>query len=79
MGDFVSGISHVLNKGEVSKLFTEPFVAIGEGNNDAEMIRKATIGIAYGGVHFPASTVMACATHAIFEEAQLCRFLRQLL
>lgn len=78
-GDFVNGITYVLNKGEVSKNFSQPFVAVGEGNNDAEMIRKAAIGIAYGGVHYPASTVMACATHAIFEEAQLCRFLRQLL
>lgn len=78
--DKIVKVSYVLDKGEtVMKHFGDCFVAIGEGNNDAEMIRNARIGIAYGGVHQPATSVLSCATHVIYEEGKLCEFLRQLL
>lgn len=72
-------VIEVLEKGRVAKTIPGNFVAVGEGNNDAEMIKEATIGLAYGGVHSPAKSVLAYATHAIYQEDQLCRFLRQLL
>ncbi|MCZ1264083.1 HAD-IB family phosphatase [Paenibacillus marchantiae] len=72
-------VLEVLEKRQVAKKIPGEFVAVGEGNNDAEMIREATIGLAYGGVHAPAKSVLAYATHAIYQEDQLCRFLRQLL
>ncbi|MFZ5826820.1 MAG: HAD-IB family phosphatase [Bacillota bacterium] len=75
---YVTGVLSVLEKGRVPGLFTGPVVAVGEGNNDADMIRNASIGIGFGGVHPPAASVMAYATHAIYEEGSLCRFLRQL-
>jgi phosphoserine phosphatase len=75
---FITKVTEVLEKGKVAKGFVGNFVAIGEGNNDVDMIKKATIGLAYGGVHSPANSVLACASHAIYEEEQLCRFLRQL-
>lgn len=56
-----------------------PFVAIGDGNNDAEMIEAAEVGIGYGGVREIAPAVLACATHAIYEEEKLVEFLERLL
>lgn len=76
---FITKVIDVLEKGKVARSIKGKFIAIGEGNNDAEMIKEATIGVAYGGVHSPANSVLACASHAIYEEEQLCRFLRQLL
>ncbi|OPA75649.1 phosphoserine phosphatase [Paenibacillus selenitireducens] len=76
---FIIRVTDVLEKGKIARSFEGRFIAIGEGNNDAEMIKEATIGLAYGGVHSPANSVLACASHAIYEEEQLCRFLRQLL
>ncbi|WP_234987244.1 HAD-IB family phosphatase [Bacillus sinesaloumensis] len=75
----ITKVTEVLEKGRIVKKFTGKIVAIGEGHNDAEMIKEATIGLAYGGVHSPANSVLACASHAIYEEDELCRFLRQLL
>ncbi|MCY9529212.1 MULTISPECIES: HAD-IB family phosphatase [Paenibacillus] len=75
---YITKVTAVLEKGKVAKDFVGKIVAIGEGNNDAEMIKEATIGLAYGGVHSPANSVLACASHAVYEEEQLCRFLRQL-
>ncbi|ANY65376.1 phosphoserine phosphatase [Paenibacillus sp. BIHB 4019] len=77
--DFVTGIESILDKETVALHIPKPFVAIGEGNNDAGMIKNATIGIGYGGVHAPADSVLACATHAIYDEVKLCQFLKQLL
>ncbi|WP_426333563.1 HAD-IB family phosphatase [Paenibacillus silvae] len=77
-GKIVS-VLEVLEKRLVAKNTPGRFVAVGEGNNDAEMIKEATIGLAYGGVHEPAKSVLEYATHAIYQEDQLCRFLRQLL
>ncbi|MBG9732912.1 HAD-IB family phosphatase [Paenibacillus alvei] len=75
---YITKVTAVLEKGKVARDFVGKFVAIGEGNNDAEMIKEATIGLAYGGVHSPANSVLTCASHAVYEEEQLCRFLRQL-
>ena len=56
-----------------------PFVAIGDGNNDAEMIEAAEVGIGYGGVREIAPAVLACASHAIYDEEKLVEFLERLL
>lgn len=77
--DYVKGVSYVLDKAHIANSFAAPFVAIGDGDNDAELIRCANIGIAYGGVHMPAKSLMDCASHVIFEENKLCQFLKQLL
>lgn len=77
-GDYITEVSKVLIKADIVKQFNGLKVAVGEGNNDAEMIKASTIGIAYGGVHKPAKSVLEFATHSIYEEETLCRFLRQL-
>lgn len=81
--DFIDSVKSILKKKTVIEMLRKKypdrrFVAIGEGHNDAEMIEAADIGIAYGCVHSPANSVMATATHAIFNEKILCNFLKQL-
>ena len=56
-----------------------PFVAVGDGNNDAEMIEAAEIGIGYGGVHDIAPAVLASASHVIYQEDKLVEFLERLV
>ena len=75
----VAGVEYVLEKFHIANSFSSPFIAIGEGHNDAEMIRNAQVGIAFGGVHMPASSVLECASHCVFEEESLCRLLKRLL
>jgi HAD superfamily phosphoserine phosphatase-like hydrolase len=81
-GDKLIKLESILYKATVVKDFKDKgyeVVFVGEGNNDAEAIRLADIGIAFGGVHWPSNSVLQFATHAIFEEKELCRFLKQLL
>lgn len=73
------GIKHILRKQDVPLLLGGNIVAVGEGHNDVEMLRCANIGIAYGGVHKPASSIMEIASYAIYSDLELCRFLKQLL
>jgi phosphoserine phosphatase len=77
--DQIIGVKQVLDKSMMESLVEGPYIAIGEGHNDAAMIGKATIGIAFGGVHPPAKTVMDEASFAIYDEKLLCKFLKRLL
>lgn len=80
--DHLESVSSIINKADVVLKYQEvgyQVVFVGEGNNDAEAIRVADIGIAFGAVHWPSASVMQVASHAIFDEGELCRFLRQLL
>lgn len=77
--DRISNVLSVIDKNAVVNQFTMPFVAIGDGNNDAEMINYAEVGIGYGGVREVAPAVLACATHVIYDEDTLVRFLNQMV
>lgn len=77
--DRISNIVSIVDKNAVVSQIIAPFVAVGDGNNDAEMIEKAVIGIGYGGVRPIADSVLTCATHAFYEEEKLCQFLERLL
>ncbi len=78
--DYITKVDHVVDKQEVIKSFADtPFVAIGDGNNDAQMIAAAEIGIGFGGVRDIAPAVLKCATHATYSEEKLCQFLKRLL
>lgn len=76
--DNLLGVKNILRKKDIHKKVKGPIVAIGEGHNDVEMIEDAAIGIAYGGVHSPAPSVLEVADYAIYGAKELCRFLKQL-
>lgn len=73
------GIKNIINKEIVHTHTTNPIVAIGDGNNDYEMLNQAPISIAYGGVHAPAPSLLSIADYAIYNDKELCSFLKQLL
>lgn len=77
--DYILDVSSVLNKNAVVSQMVLPFVAVGDGNNDAEMIESAEIGIGYGGVREVAPSILNCASHAIYNEEKLVEFLERLL
>lgn len=77
--DRIISVDEVMNKGEAIKKMQRPFAAVGDGDNDAEMIAAADVGIGFGGVRDIAESVLNNATHAAYSEEVLCQFLRQLL
>lgn len=76
--DYIQDVFSIVDKNAVISQMVLPFVAVGDGNNDAEMIAEAEIGIGYGGVREIASSVLACASHAIYDEKKLVEFLEHL-
>lgn len=76
--DRLVGVASVIDKNSTVEQFVGPFVAVGDGSNDAEMISKAGIGIGFGGVRPIAPSVLEVATHAFYNERALVRFLERL-
>ena len=77
--DFIQNVFSVVDKNAVISQMVLPFVAVGDGNNDAEMISAAEVGIGYGGVRDVAPSVMDCASHVIYSEDKLVDFLQRLV
>ena len=77
--DYIQDVSSIIDKNAVISQMVLPFVAVGDGNNDAEMIEAADIGIGYGGVRDIAPSVLACASHAVYQEEKLVEFLERLV
>ena len=79
LSDGTSVLDRVLNKGHaIDKLRKESpskIVAIGDGFGDIPMISKADTGVAFGGLHSPVPALVGVATHVIYDEGALCRFL----
>lgn len=77
--DRICDVISILDKNAVISQMILPFVAVGDGNNDAEMIEAAEVGIGYGGVRSIAPSVMDCASHVIYQEDRLVKFLDKLV
>lgn len=77
--DYIKNITTVIDKNAIVSQLVVPYVAIGDGNNDAEMIANAEIGIGYGGVRRIAPSILECASHVVYKEEILCQFLERLL
>ena len=76
--DYIISVYSVVDKEKIAKQFVVPVVAVGDGSNDAEMVRLADVGIGYGGVRPVAYSLMCNATHVICDEHRLCSFLHML-
>ncbi len=77
--DHIQDMLSVVNKNAVIKQIGLPFVAVGAGNDDSEMIESAEVGIGYGGVHDIAPAVLESASHVVYNEKRLVDFLDKLL
>lgn len=72
------GVASILNKAEGIRRHEGRFrIAIGDGANDAAMVRAAEVGVAWCGVHPAADALMEVAGYAFASERTLCRFLRR--
>ncbi|WP_423458064.1 HAD-IB family phosphatase [Ottowia sp. VDI28] len=76
-------LESVLSKDEVVHTLRtdgcfDRIVAIGDGANDAAMLRAADIGIAYGGVHAPATAAVNAADLVVHNAGALCKLLKAL-
>lgn len=76
---YIQNVISVVDKNAVVSQMVLPFVAVGDGNNDAEMVDAARVGIGYGGVRKIAPSVLACADYAFYDEERLVYFLERLL
>ena len=68
----------VLDKGRAMTelaLPGRPIIAVGESVNDVPMFRKATVGIAFAGVHRPVPEIRKLAHHTALDGPSLCAFL----
>lgn len=72
-------IVSVIDKNSICDQFIQPFIAIGDGNNDADMIKKAKIGIGFGGVRNIAPAVVETASHLMYDEKTLYTFLNRMI
>ena len=77
--DHLVGIASVLDKGIACKKLPHPFVAIGDGSNDVNVIRAADIGIAFGGARKPPAGLVAAADMLVQDENELITILKKLL
>jgi HAD superfamily phosphoserine phosphatase-like hydrolase len=79
--DRLGPLTRVLYKGEAVDAVRARFarvIAIGESVNDIAMLEAADIGVAYGGVHYPAPEVLDTCQFAAFDGKGLCRLLSTL-
>jgi len=76
--DRIVDLTSIVDKSVAAQAIPRPFAAIGDGHNDLGMLETADVAVAFGGVHPPAPSLLRAATHAIYDGAALCRFLRQL-
>ena len=76
----IRGIKKILAKESVQDKLTAraKIVAVGDGSNDFEMIRKADIGISYGGVRNIAPSLVEVSDYSFYDEKKLCSFLRRI-
>ena len=77
--DKLLDIESIIDKKKCVLNFDAETVVVGDGNNDAEMISVAQIGIGYGGVRPIAPAVLQVCKYAIYDEKTLVNLLTNLL
>lgn len=77
--DKITKVVSVLDKEYMVKQIVQPFVAVGDGDNDAGMCRMAKIGIGFGGVRNIAPALLRNCDYAFYDEKKCASFLWNLL
>ena len=77
--DRIEKVISVLDKELTTQQFVQPIVAIGDGDNDAEMARLSDIAIGFGGVRKIAPSLLRNIDYAFTDDKRLADFLRKLL
>lgn len=77
--DRVEKVISVLDKELTVQQFVQPIVAIGDGNNDADMARLAHIAVGYGGVRDIAPALLRNIDYGFTDDKRCAEFLKCLL
>lgn len=77
--DRLKDIFEVMDKKIACKRLKRPFVAVGDGSNDVEMLKRADLGIAFGGVRRVSANVQAAADVLAEDEEALVGLLQRLV
>lgn len=75
----IVSVEKVINKKDIVSRFDFPFVAIGDGANDIDMLRLANIGIAYGNKYNLHRELIKVSNHIFDDDKELYKFLNTLL
>ena len=77
--DFITGVISVANKELIVKQIVQPFVVIGDGDNDSCMAKEADIAIGFGGVRDIAPSLLRNIDYAFYDDKTCADFLKSLL
>lgn len=75
----IHSVTKVINKKDVVKDFHFKFVAIGDGDNDIEMIKLADVGIGFAGSRDISYNLKNSADYVIYDDKELYNFLYSLM
>lgn len=77
--DKIEKVISVLDKELTTQQFVQPIVAIGDGDNDAEMARLSDVAIGFGGVRKIAPSLLRNIDFAFMDDKRCADFLKKLL
>lgn len=72
-------VDKVIKKQDIVQNFDFKFVAIGDGNNDIGMLKKADIGIGFGGCRKLSQKLIDSSDYVFYDDRKLYDFLNKLI
>lgn len=79
LADRISKVVSVVDKELMVRQFVQPFVVIGDGDNDSGMAAMADIAVGFGGVRPIAPSLLRNADYAFYDDRRCAEFLWKLL